>query len=390
MRRNQYVENKIKRLIQPSGGGGGGGATNLTWVAGTSTVTSDTGTDAVITVADGTNPGLMSSSDFTKLAGISGTPGGSNTQVQFNNSSAFGGSADFTFDDSTNTLALGGTNTSMNVAGVTNNPSAPSSTLVKVYAKPFVGRVIPAWVDSVFTQGLTQSAMFDGRHRFMWSVANSSTGITPFGDTVAAAGTYALRGAQSPWTGVHGFPTYASYANVITTLNQVVGIAGSNTTFYRSTTSGSQGGFLHYARWGYDTWTNGGRHFNGYTPNSSTVISADPSLLNNTVGFAVDVADNGLIHFLTRGAAATKTSTGLTITSGKGYHTWFYAPFNNNNIYWRIQDIDTGTIAEGVNTTNLPAVDVRLVVAMRTSNAALTAATAVRLGVAFIYGETAQ
>jgi hypothetical protein len=49
---------------------GGGGATNLAWVAGTSTVTSDTGTDATLTVADGTNPGLMTSANFTKLAGV--------------------------------------------------------------------------------------------------------------------------------------------------------------------------------------------------------------------------------------------------------------------------------------------------------------------------------
>jgi hypothetical protein len=33
---------------------------------------------------------------------------------------------------------------------------------------------------------------------------------------------------------------------------------------------------------------------------ATTVISADPSALNNTVGFCVDAADNGLISFLTR------------------------------------------------------------------------------------------
>ncbi len=51
-------------------GGGGAGTTNLTWTASTSTVASDTGTDAVLTVADGTNPGLMTSANFTKLAGV--------------------------------------------------------------------------------------------------------------------------------------------------------------------------------------------------------------------------------------------------------------------------------------------------------------------------------
>jgi hypothetical protein len=50
--------------------GGGGGATNLSYDAGTRVVSSDTGTDATLTLADGTNAGLMASADFTKLGGI--------------------------------------------------------------------------------------------------------------------------------------------------------------------------------------------------------------------------------------------------------------------------------------------------------------------------------
>ena len=50
--------------------GGGGGATNLTYTASTRTVASDTGTDAVLTLVDGTNPGLMASADKTKLDAI--------------------------------------------------------------------------------------------------------------------------------------------------------------------------------------------------------------------------------------------------------------------------------------------------------------------------------
>lgn len=44
--------------------------TNLAWVAATRTISSDTGTDAVISVVDGTNAGLMTVGDKTKLDGI--------------------------------------------------------------------------------------------------------------------------------------------------------------------------------------------------------------------------------------------------------------------------------------------------------------------------------
>jgi hypothetical protein len=47
----------------------------------------------------------------------------------------------------------------------------------------------------------------------------------------------------------------------------------------------SQGGFFFYAR-GMDVWTNGGRFF-CRMHTATTVISADPSALNNTVGFVL-------------------------------------------------------------------------------------------------------
>lgn len=67
--------------IQTLEAGGGGGTTNLAWDAGTSTVTSDTGTDATLSLVDGSNPGLMSVADKTKLNAISGTNTGDQTSI---------------------------------------------------------------------------------------------------------------------------------------------------------------------------------------------------------------------------------------------------------------------------------------------------------------------
>ena len=62
---------------------GGGGATNLTTTASPTTVTinSDTGTDAVIAAADGTNAGLFLPAEKTKLTAITGTNTGDQTSV---------------------------------------------------------------------------------------------------------------------------------------------------------------------------------------------------------------------------------------------------------------------------------------------------------------------
>lgn len=56
--------------------------------------------------------GCTSSNTWTLLGGGSGSPGGSNTQVQFNDSGAFGGDSGLTYDKSTDQLsAAGGVNT---------------------------------------------------------------------------------------------------------------------------------------------------------------------------------------------------------------------------------------------------------------------------------------
>lgn len=53
-----------------SNDGAGSGSTNLSWTAASSTVSSSTGTNAVITAADSSNAGLMSSADKVKFDAI--------------------------------------------------------------------------------------------------------------------------------------------------------------------------------------------------------------------------------------------------------------------------------------------------------------------------------
>ena len=63
----------IKSVFGGGGGGGGGdGVANLAYTASPTqgTITSDTGTDATIPAADGTNAGLFLPAEKTKLAGI--------------------------------------------------------------------------------------------------------------------------------------------------------------------------------------------------------------------------------------------------------------------------------------------------------------------------------
>lgn len=106
---------------------------------------------AINAVSNSTVLGLASNTEITttwaiknyvdvKVAGAAGSPGGANTQVQFNNSGTFQGAAGLTFDSTSNTLTVANTltvgtfggaqiNTSANLSFTGANVSIPNANL---------------------------------------------------------------------------------------------------------------------------------------------------------------------------------------------------------------------------------------------------------------------
>ena len=308
--------------------------------------------------------------------------GGSTTNVQYNDAGAAVGSPNFTWDETNKTLELAGTDTEIVLNGVTNEPSAPAAGKMVHYDKSIAGRVVPKVKASNGLDYPLQPAFWQANIT-MWTPTAATAGFW-LGTVGAGAGTYAtaLPGTAS----LYATTKRARYSNVVTTLNQVLGQRNTE-ALYQIGTNPGQGGFFMMARVGADTWTNGGRFFVGLH-SGTTVISADPSALNNTVGFCVDAADNGAISFLTRGTAATKAATGYTIVTGKGYDLYMFCAPNANTIGWRIVDINAGTEVSGIASANLPANAVTLTVGALASNAALTTVNAIQLSITRIYMET--
>lgn len=82
-------------------------------------------TTYTLPAADGTSGQVLSTNGTGTLAwataGGGGTPGGSNTQIQFNDSGSFGGDADFTWDKTNNILNIHGIRISRGSGGVQYN-----------------------------------------------------------------------------------------------------------------------------------------------------------------------------------------------------------------------------------------------------------------------------
>jgi hypothetical protein len=264
------------------------------------------------------------------------------------------------------------------------DPSAPSNGNLAVYAKTFGGYPTLAARNALNTSFGLQSALWS-KNINMWSLTTAINGVW-YGAAGAGNGAYAN---TSPTVGATLYQSIrrSAYASSATT-NGVVGQAANQANFFRGSIAG-QGGWFFHARFGFDTWTNGGRMFVGMSV-TSTLLGADPSTTaQQSIGFGIDAADNGAISIMSRSATAnTKTAVGLTVSTNKGYDCYIYCSPNSSQCSWQIIDLNTGTSQSGTATTNLPASITLMAPMALAGNAALTTVGAITMGVAKIYVES--
>ena len=179
-------------------------------------------------------------SDYAWVAqtGGGGTPGGSTTQVQFNNSGAFGGDSDFTYNSTTNTLTVPNiTATNLNVTGSGSttisagaNIELDATNRVLVTDTPFrlasftttTRNAIssPANGDMIYNTTTNQLESYENNAWVATAGSSSSGDITRVNIT---AGT-GLTGTQDTTTGDH---TQTLAVDVGTTANKIIQLDGT-------------------------------------------------------------------------------------------------------------------------------------------------------------------
>lgn len=138
-----------------------------------------------------TSQGAAAAPQWTTVSGGSGTPGGSNTQIQFNDSSAFGGDADLTWNKTTNVLG---------VTGDVNLSDGGSFTTTLQTIQPTAARTI-SLPDATGTVALITGSSGQVMYNLAGALAGSNLGISSgaFG-YVSGGGT--VTQATSKTTGV--------------------------------------------------------------------------------------------------------------------------------------------------------------------------------------------
>lgn len=275
-----------------------------------------------------------------------GTPAGSTTQIQYNNAGAFGADAGFTFDSSTQTLSLAGTNADFMMKAVTNEPATPSAGNLTIYTKDIGGRILPKWkgpsgLDTPFQPALFLNAVG------MISPQTGTT-ITQWGMPNTTVGT-----ASTPTQASTNMHTSLKRITVTsaTTANSASELRSAQFMAWRGNAAGL-GGFFMTTRFAVNSTTTNQRLFIGMLGSTAAIsTSQSPSSLTNCAGVGWDSADTNLQFMSNDGSGtATKVDLGSNFPANNTtavYELVMFAPPNGSTISYRVTRLDTGNETTG-------------------------------------------
>ena len=286
--------------------------------------------------------------------GGGGSPGGSNTQVQFNSSGAFGGAADLLYDNATGEVTH---NKASLFAELSTVPATPTSG-AKFYMRNIAGRRIPYVLGPDGDAYPLQASIWRNK-RFEWvSHGNAATGITLVGFLNSTTGTATARNIAT--TNFFTMARRIGYVSAATAGSSAGTRHGIN-MWIRGDAAG-KGGFLYSARFGVSdaAAVADARLFVGMQASTAVIGNVNPSTLANIIGVGCDNAQTTLRIMHNDGAgAATTIDLGANFPSNTLstdlYELTLYCAPNASSVFYRVERLNTGHVAEGTITTDLPA-----------------------------------
>lgn len=244
------------------------------------------------------------------------------------------------------------------------NPSAPAADSLRIWARKVSGRMVPKWMGPSGVDTPYQAALY-GNNVVLYVPNTGTTAGLNFGTPWAVGTTVAH---PAPTAGIYTQMKRTTSTNVVTTTNQALGVSSIVSTaaqFWRGNAAGL-GGFFFFARFGIETLTaaspNATRLFVGLMSGTTNILVSDTVPALSCIGLWHDTADGAnVINLLTKdGSTATKNALDGSPTTpyvtGQGYDFYMYAKPNDNVIYYRLDNLNTGAILSDASvSTTLPA-----------------------------------
>ena len=391
----------------PSGGSGA----NLTWNSGTHAVDSDTGTDAVIPLADGSTVGLVpqtftantqSGTSYTLVLTdqqkqvIMSNASAKAITVPLNATTAFPTGSIIPLritggGQGTISIASGGTINGVNAASVllpsgslvvltkdgtdawsldgsvgeltlfASTTVRPATGTVKLQAGNVGGK--PAF-QSLGPEGAAYALQgLIGQKSIQWANTLPGASTVPQIMGMAFSGTGTATAAAMATTNLQ---TYSKRIEYLVTTPSTSAVAGFRQAVVSVTVGGSAtgfGGFTHVIRWGPATGvaTTTMRGFTGFSSSTSAPTDVEPSSLTNMLGMGWDAADTNIQFMRNDGSGtATKTDLGASFPVPTADRTEWYElalfspPGTTQSVSYTVTNLATGAQATGTVTTDLP------------------------------------
>jgi hypothetical protein len=381
----------IPRGDAGTNGTNGTNGTAATVAVGTVT-TGAAGSSAIITNAGTSSAAIFNFTIPRGDAGTSGgggTPGGSTTQVQYNNAGVFAGATN---------VGINSNNLQLTAPG--SAPAAADASSVVPYPVDMANRFMLAMRGPTGAATLLQPSIFSNNIMlFSPQGGTTGTGSNAFQTAWGSAGTVTHPAPDASSVANSGRRT--NYTNVAATTNQVLGVrfsADSERCFFRGNVAGT-GGFFYFSRIRLTYPASTTRLFTGLQGNAASValaqsdtppgphcglshLTTDPSTGSGTLSF---VTHDGT----TRNALAINLTADL-VSSSPLLDFYMYCAPNGATIFFRLDDVTNGVTYTNSTTANLPGATVMMSPQCQASNgtANVTVST-VAMSIYRIYVESA-
>lgn len=271
--------------------------------------------------------------------------GGSNTQVQYNNSGVLGGASKLSVTS----------DGCANLGVFTNTDPVTPATGNTIFSRQRANRNMVTQIAPSGVSFALQPALFTNKIGW-WTANGNGTVIAVINITNTATGTATTRNVAT--------------TNLFTSIRRIgyvsAAAAGSSAgtrhgalQFWRGNASGL-GGFYYVVRFGMSSAAAVAtqRTFIGFTASVAVIGNVEPSSLTNILGFGADSTDANFSFMHNAAAVTTKETLSASFParslSADFMEIRIYCPPNGTTIGYSIENLSTGAFLEGSVTTNIP------------------------------------
>lgn len=259
------------------------------------------------------------------------------------------------------------------------DPGAPSAGQMRLYAKNIGGRIMPKFAGPSGLDTPIQPALFSNGMAII--APGAATSLTYFG----LAGVSVVGTVSHPALAATSLREQMRRAAIASSAaaNSASELRVAAAQCYRGESAG-RGGFFFSARFALPSTTALQRCFVGLVNTTSALPTNQViSALTNVIGLGWDSADTQLQIMHNDGSGScTKVALGAGFpvnTPSDVYELILFAAPNAASVSWRVVNLTTGAVAEGVITTDLPATNTFLGMRAYANNGGTAAAVTLEL-----------